>query len=180
MNIPFLRPDDTIVTDRVFVISDTHWFHDNIIRYCQRRPDHDDQMVECWNAVVSDSDIVLHLGDLMLGKRDRFEDEVAPILNGRKFLIKGNHDKQSNVWYASVGFPVIAPFSGTYNGVTIHFSHYPLDDKHPKHVNIHGHIHRGEHHRGTTDPSAGFRNVGVEVMDYTPYPLDALLREATR
>lgn len=79
----------------MFVISDTHWFHDNIIGFCDRPVNHDELMVTRWNETVQPSDLVLHLGDVckMNGAaRERWRDEVAPLLNGTKLLILGNHD----------------------------------------------------------------------------------------
>ena len=50
-----------------FIIADTHFFHENIIDYCDR-PFKDWQemnavMIERWNEVVTPEDEVYHLGD---------------------------------------------------------------------------------------------------------------------
>ena len=79
----------------MFVISDTHWGHDNIVRFCNRPPDHDTLMVERWNDVVGPGDVVLHLGDVCAmsgGKRAWWAESIAPLLNGTKLLVLGNHD----------------------------------------------------------------------------------------
>lgn len=53
---------------KVFVISDMHFGHANIIPFCNRRPfgsveDMDETMIANWNSVVSENDIVINLGD---------------------------------------------------------------------------------------------------------------------
>lgn len=82
---------------RKFFLSDTHFNHTNILRM-QPRPfksieQHDEAMIERWNAVVSDDDVVYHLGDFALGLNN--PERIRSIfsrLRGRKFLVYGNHD----------------------------------------------------------------------------------------
>jgi len=83
---------------KIFVTSDTHWFHTNIIKYSNRPWADTDQMGEAliknWNSVVGKGDIVYHLGDVAMGGKKR-ADELSSILsrlNGTIRLIKGNHD----------------------------------------------------------------------------------------
>src|SRR4051794_21462432 len=87
-----------MLTPPFYVISDTHWFHKNIVKFCNRDMNHDWIMLARWNKAVSPDDTVLHLGDLLLTrsaeKQDQFFDEIAPQLMGRKFLILGNHDNK--------------------------------------------------------------------------------------
>ena len=78
----------------IWLISDTHFNHRNILTFKDDdgnliRPnftnvhDMDEHMVECWNSVVKDGDIVYHLGDVYFG-------ELGQLLNrcrGRKRLI---------------------------------------------------------------------------------------------
>lgn len=80
-----------------FYVADTHFCHDRILSM-QPRPfstiaEHDETMIERWNAVVSPDDLVYHLGDFALGLNN--PDRVRGIfsrLHGRKHLIYGNHD----------------------------------------------------------------------------------------
>jgi calcineurin-like phosphoesterase family protein len=81
--------------DRLFFTSDTHFNHSNIIEFCQRPfanvEEMNETMVENWNRVVGKDDTVFHLGDFCLGgsaEWTRFLDR----LNGRIYLILGNHD----------------------------------------------------------------------------------------
>lgn len=81
--------------DRVFVVSDTHFGHANIIKYCGRPfPDAgemDRHLVAKWNFTVPRDATVWHLGDVTI----RPEKLAALLnqLNGRKILVAGNHDQ---------------------------------------------------------------------------------------
>jgi calcineurin-like phosphoesterase family protein len=50
-----------------YVISDTHFFHKNIIKYCGRPFDHEVMMIKRWQRIIRDSDTIVHLGDLFFG-----------------------------------------------------------------------------------------------------------------
>ena len=56
---------------KVFFTSDTHFYHGNIIRFCNR-PFKDVEMmnetiIANWNNTIGQDDIVFHLGDFCLG-----------------------------------------------------------------------------------------------------------------
>lgn len=74
----------------IYIVSDTH-FGDNNINLYEHRPlpvhEMDERMVELWNTAVTCNDIVYHLGDFGLPS-------YAGRLNGRKYLIMGNHDRE--------------------------------------------------------------------------------------
>lgn len=79
-----------------FWTSDLHLGHANIIGFCDRPWADVDAMnealIERWNAVVGPRDLVVILGDLVLGRLA----DTLPLcrrLNGRKALVPGNHDR---------------------------------------------------------------------------------------
>ena len=148
-------------------IADTHFGHTNIIEY-DNRPfksvrEMDKTMIKNWNKVVKGGDIVYHLGDFNMGKSDRTL-ELMNKLNGRKILIKGNHDHKSDNWWRDVGFEKVYDKPIIWHEYYI-LSHKPLETQLTRgfpFVNIHGHIH--------TNQLMGeqFINVGVMHWDYTP------------
>lgn len=167
-----LRPD--------FCISDTHWFHKNIVQYQNRDMNHDWIMLKRWRATVQDHHTVLHVGDLFFGRRnglERFTCEIAPKLTGQKYLILGNHDRR-DIDYEKLGFTVLDPYSIDYDGFTVTFDHYPrLIHDAMKRIHIHGHIHgngyaNGDKHRRNNV------NVSVEVIDYRPQKFSHLVNTA--
>jgi calcineurin-like phosphoesterase family protein len=74
--------------------------------------DFEKKMVELWNNVVSDNDIVIHVGDFCINKMvdDKTLENIYKFttkLNGFKILIKGNHDKQDNEVYIDAGWDIV-------------------------------------------------------------------------
>lgn len=80
--------------NNLFFVSDTHFFHKNIIDFCNRPFSSVEEMNEAiinnWNNVVSPNDYVFHLGDFCFGGSPAW-DKCLDSLNGRKFLVLGNH-----------------------------------------------------------------------------------------
>lgn len=80
---------------RVFFTSDTHFNHANIIRYCQRpfkdAGEMNETLIANWNKTVGNDDVVFHLGDFCLGGAAEWA-QILDRLNGRIYLILGNHD----------------------------------------------------------------------------------------
>jgi len=151
-----------------YVTSDTHFCHYNIIRF-SRRPfrntNHmNESMVQNWNSTVKESDTVIHLGDFALSNLRDIK-YIRNRLNGKIYLILGNHDK-SRRSMEEAGFMVM---SQPHQIENILLSHRPMEDVPEGYVNIHGHIHEKFYN--------GYHiNVCVEHTNYTPVSLDSLFR----
>lgn len=123
-----MRFRDDIDLDRTWVVSDTHFGHENIVGFCHRPEEHDQVMIAEWRKAVPDDATVLHLGDLSYKSNARFKHIVAKELTGeRKLLVKGNHDKQNFSFYRDCGFKLARPFAlslavinGATNGGKLH------------------------------------------------------------
>ena len=80
---------------KFYFTSDTHFNHENIINYCKRPfssiDEHDEALIKNWNDVVPEDGIVFHLGDVGFGDPDRIN-EILKQLNGKIYLVIGNHD----------------------------------------------------------------------------------------
>ena len=93
-----------------WLTSDLHLFHKNIIVYCGRQHANEyemnDDIVRTWNNTVSDADRVIMVGDLSAGVMGRYDELGALVarLRGRKTLIRGTHDHQTDAWYKTAGF----------------------------------------------------------------------------
>lgn len=178
-----------MLTPPFYVISDTHWFHNNIVDYCGRDMNHNQIMIDRWNKTIGPDDVILHLGDVVFtgnaNKQKTFFDSVGPSLNGKKYLILGNHDRKSwKRFYEAAGFTVIKPFMIRYRGFDVSFDHYPTDqiEKGDETIRVHGHIHnngyQNVHVKRKQMKRYGNINVSVEVIDYTPQPIERLLDRA--
>jgi calcineurin-like phosphoesterase family protein len=146
-----------------FIISDLHFNHANIIKYCNRPYDNVAEMnqalIDNWNKVVGDDDLVLVLGDIGFGNREVLYPLIEQ-LKGYIVLLLGNHDRRNTkaFWSEIVDEVVTKPFQ--VQGII--FSHEPVDC--PNEIlNIHGHLHgnREENINNHVDMS-------VECHDYTP------------
>lgn len=109
------RTRNDIDPANTWVVSDTHFGHQNIVGYCHRPLDHEQVMIAEWRAAVPDDATVLHLGDLCYRANAQFKHILAPELTGkRKLLIQGNHDRQRYSFYRDCGFRVVKPFEIDY------------------------------------------------------------------
>ena len=157
------------MNEKIWVVSDTHFDHKNIITYCARPYKTVEEMnrdiVKKWNSVVRSGDIVYHLGDFGMGNKEAVT-RWRRALNGRIRLIKGNHDDHSNQWYRDCGFEEVYDRPILIQDFFI-LSHAPLafmNDNIPF-VNIYGHMHNDERWRPFTKHSF---NACLEVNGYMP------------
>ncbi len=188
---------DDIDPETTWIVSDTHWGHDNIVGFCSRPEDHDQLMIAEWRKVVGPEDTVLHLGDLSYKSNSWFKNIIAKELTGkRKLLIQGNHDNQRFSFYKQSGFNLVRPFSlrfrvesgelvQVFSGhahFEVSFSHYPWNEDESGRpikdtdLRIHGHIHNNGYTRDAYVPFlANHINMSVEQTHYRPVNLKLLL-----
>jgi calcineurin-like phosphoesterase family protein len=86
--------------DDIFLISDLHLGHANIIRYCSRPfffPDvheMDHVLIKNWNYTISSENRVYYLGDLRYGRDAAPGECYRNKLRGRITFLPGNHDNR--------------------------------------------------------------------------------------
>jgi calcineurin-like phosphoesterase family protein len=152
-----------------WVTADQHWNHARITEFEPVRTtlpaDHNEIMLARWRETVAETDTLIHLGDVALGKKADFE-EIGPHLPGRKFLMRGNHDRAPTSWYESHGFTLIPEFCLDYGGYRVRFQHRPDYERvyvrYPKTLVVHGHV-----HSKTLDDRKQI-NCSVEATDFRP------------
>ena len=158
----------------LFVISDTHFFHKKIGEYCGRPHNWQDLIIKRWNQVVGDNDQVLHLGDLTFGSKRKTK-EILDDLNGRIYMIKGNHDTKPTGWFDDIGVTLLKkPFvvSLPYRNIRLLFSHREIRGIPRDVINIHGHVHNN---KPLISLHENYINTSVEVMNYRPVRIMNLL-----
>jgi calcineurin-like phosphoesterase family protein len=153
----------------IWFTSDTHFGHFNIIKYANRPFSSVEEMNEIlitnWNTVVYPEDEVYHLGDFGFGHQKSLE-SILNRLNGKKYLIRGNHDKPIKNLYHYY-FDWVKDYHRFFVAKQlIILCHYPIenwDGKYHKSWHCHGHSH------GKTPSENLLRiDVGVDCHNYCP------------
>ena len=164
---------------RVWLISDTHFDHTNIIRYCSRPFKSVDEMNEVllrnWRAAVAEGDIVYFLGDLTFGRESRGPRWWAKQLSGRIVWIRGSHDRGVRPTSIIDGIErVVLSEVISCGGFDFKLIHDTFDMNGWCGWVIHGHNHDN---RPFIDNRFGHRrvNVSVEVIDYKPISLHTIV-----
>lgn len=182
----------------IYVISDTHFSHNNIIKYCNRPYKNTELMnkdiIEKWNSIVTPDDIVLHLGDVGFGLVEQLKPLIEG-LNGHKILLRGNHDMKRGITsWTNIGFDIVykckeLPLNSFLNDIkaiytdnvllyfgkfdNIIFSHYPRQVE-DNILNIHGHIHNVPLDTTLYKPENHFC-ASIEMINYRPISLSKIL-----
>lgn len=160
----------SVIFRRIFVISDTHFCHRNIINYCGR-PFQDveqmnEEMVRLWNFYVGADDIVIHCGDFAFGDMQNIV-KWRDRLNGHIILILGNHDKKRYNYIDDAGFDAVFFHEHLFKGGVL-FCH-SLDWVSSATLSEADFVYYGHVHDKDANPiSKNHRNVCVEWTGYAP------------
>jgi calcineurin-like phosphoesterase family protein len=167
---------------KLWLTSDEHYGHKNILRY-QQRPfasveEMNSGLIERHNSVVHEQDHVIHLGDFCFGKKEFFLD-IAQQLQGTHYFMDGSHDRALRDYFEDPDTAsahgdkiLLIPklFEFTFGGRKIVLCHYAMRTwwaSHYDSVHFFGHS-----HGKLQDPQTRSRDVGVDTTNY--YPIDIL------
>lgn len=163
----------------IYVTSDPHFNHTNIIPY-ENRPFKDishmnRSLIDNWNSVVKPDDTIYCLGDFAFrhdikGVANCNLEQIFKELNGHKHLLIGNHDRK-NRHVTKLPWESQNQHLGiTVDGQRYFMCHYPMevweysDKAEGSSIHLHGHIHSNTYL--TTLPNRFC--VCVELTNYTP------------
>lgn len=176
-----------------YYISDTHFYHHNIIKY-DNRPFNtvtkmNDVLIKNWRARVKEDDTVYILGDVSWVDDATTNLEIFKQLPGKKILINGNHDKpMKNIKFVFDEVYDYKPI--TDNGTRVILFHYPImfwDGQFRDSVHLYGHVHNSQQWNIAENFYAETRalqaipmrayNVGcmMSYMDYGPRTLEEII-----
>jgi calcineurin-like phosphoesterase family protein len=172
------------MTTKTYFTSDNHFGHANIIDYCDRPfgnvREMNYAMIARWNEVVGPRDTVYHLGDFAMGNKEDMP-RILKRLNGRKILIRGNHDANTGKMLEA-GFDEVLDSNVVVDvdGVAVWMNHYPVASEDQRDlrrppapgeydVALCGHIHQ------TWRVKAGVCNVGVDVWNFYPISIEQII-----
>ena len=167
MQVNILTTGESISIREIWMISDEHYGHKNVIRF-DNRPfssvhEMNKALIDNHNSVVTNEDLVIHVGDFTLERKyDQVYSKYISRLNGKRHIfIKGSHDhwmKKSNQrYYQRMEFSI--------DKKHLVADHYPLviwPRSHYSSYTIHGHTHLWSPGKGK------IYNVSVSLNDYYP------------
>jgi len=169
----------------IYFTADTHFCHVGIIKQCNRpfldAKTMNNKMIHSWNSVVNKNDEIYILGDFMYKGTTRDANEILSRLNGKKYLIKGNHEKylEDQSFNCKVFEWIKDYYVLNTEGLKIILFHYPIlqwDTSHHGSIHLYGHVHNS----GIKYPALGEMlkilgpkaiNVGVDVNNFYPVSL---------
>lgn len=163
-------------SSKVFFISDPHFNHGNIIKFCARPWETKEEMTEAminnWNSVVGPDDIVFCLGDFMWASS---WNTTLERLNGHIHLIWGNHDRKDfKESYLRHIESVQEQLTLIIDNKIVYLNHFPFLCLPAGHYQLFGHIHL------STEKNEGYDfmrshslqpnqyDVGADLNNYTP------------
>lgn len=158
----FIHPDDV---NRVWLSSDYHFGHFNILKYCGRPfsniGEMNDEIIRKHNEVVKKDDMVFCLGDIAFKHGLSFIEKM----NGIFFFVRGNHDdkKTRRISHKTIAFEC--------KGKHFLCVHNPKNIIDGFDLNIVGHVHeKWQYHI-----KMNAFNVGVDVNNFYPVSLNDIM-----
>lgn len=165
-----------LLDEQVYFTSDLHFGHRAMVQRGWRPfadiDEMDATLIDNWNSTVGATDSIFILGDLSFRPMARTM-EIIGELQGKKYLILGNHDKNLPK-YAEAYFEGVAPYHEiTYASKLFALCHYPLRSWNQMHYgswNLHGHSHGNIKERWKNQV-----DVGVDCWGYMPVHIEQIL-----
>ena len=177
----------------IYFTADNHFCHGNIIGSCDRpfrdAAEMNKAMIEKWNSYVTDRDDIYILGDFLYRGTARDANEILSRLKGRKYLVRGNHEKYlDDPAFNQGAFAWVKDYHVLKyeKGLKIVLFHYPMlqwDGSHHGSIHLYGHVHNS----GIKYPDFGEKlatlskravNVGVDVNDFYPVSIQRVMEIA--
>ncbi|MCL2110841.1 MAG: hydrolase [Clostridiales bacterium] len=181
----------------IYFTADLHFGHENAIRH-SRRPfesieEMDAALIQNWNETVSADDEVYILGDFTL-KPAEIAHNYLSMLNGRKYYIRGNHDRfLKRIDMYGDHFEWVKDYHVLrHEGRMFVLFHYPIaewDGYFRGSIHLHGHVHNGtpgplgrlhvphgsEKHFAVGELAY---DIGVDAMGFRPVSIDEIIARA--
>ncbi|WP_314576015.1 metallophosphoesterase [Enterococcus gilvus] len=168
-----------------FFIADTHFCHEKILRLADRPFENltemEDTIVKNWNDKVTNSDEIFIIGDFMYKGSAAEANRILKRLNGKKYLITGNHEKYLNdrafdkrhfCWIKDY-------YSFKENKQKYVLFHYPIlewDGYFSGAIHLYGHVHGNRIDKFAEILGPNAINVGVDVNAFTPISQEEILQ----
>lgn len=161
-----------------WVITDTHLGHDKMHTYCQRPQGFSEKTLRQIKHKVKPDDVLIHLGDFCVYRNEHWHKLFVEACPGKRWLIRGNHDRKTNSWYLAHGWDFVGDqVLLVMFKKRILLSHKPVAEG-DFDINIHGHHHNTGHHPEDRVDER-HRLIFIE-HEYTPIDLRAIVEVKRR
>lgn len=168
-----------------YFISDTHFFHQQIIPFSNRPfkdvEEMNQTLIKKWNETVKHSDDEVYiLGDFVYHGTGEQANMILKKLRGKKYLIKGNHEDYLNDKnFDNSLFEWIKDYySFEYKRRKFILFHYPIlewDDYYSQSILLYGHVHNIDVDYFSRMLGANAVNVGVDMTGFKPINIDEII-----
>lgn len=191
----------TLKTNKLWFWSDPHFYHKNVIKYCDRPyssvEEMNEALIENYNSVVKEGDTCIWVGDCFFCSKSKAK-EIMNRLNGKKILISGNHDRDP-MYMRKLGFDLVLPECWlNLMDRDVQIIHYPFKPSNFEHLKMsflsrflakkydrrYPHlrprnkgqflIHGHTHQKNTFDRRS--IHVGVDSNNYTPVSCELIMK----
>lgn len=169
-----------------YFTADTHFFHENIITSCNRPftslEDMNRTLISNWNKTVNKHDEIFILGDLFFRATIEQINSTLQKLNGKKYLICGNHDEYVlHPDFDRSAFVFVKPYhTFQYHKKKFVLSHYPIlewEAKESGSILLYGHVHNDKPDYYSKILGNNAFNVGVDMTDFRPVSIKEIFQQ---
>lgn len=167
-----------------YFIADTHFKHQNILKLSNRPfatiEEHDEALIKNWNDTVKPDDEIYILGDFTMSRKGKDANALLSRLNGKKYLIKGNHEHYLNdPEFDMSNYEWVKDyFELRYDKIQFVLFHYPILEWNgffQKSLHLYGHVHNTREDYFTNTLDARAVNVGVDMTHFKPIAITELV-----
>lgn len=165
----------------IWFTADTHFGHARIIEYEPKMrghfssiEEHDQQLIDNWNARVRKGDLVYHLGDFAFAKPARVK-EIVDQLNGQIYHVQGNHDvplEHKKVVWSKLYAEISPKVDGQKQKICLF--HFPIQSWNKNHRGS-WHLHGHSHNHLRSGPNQKRLDVGVDAHYLSPISLEEVV-----
>lgn len=164
-----------IASPMIWITTDTHFNHEKMYKEWGLRPANFEQLIFDGLSRIPKGDVLIHLGDICMGKDAEMHEKYIIPLQCKKWLIRGNHDNKSNSWYLQHGWDFVGHhLIDTYFKKKIIFSHIPTL-LNTAEYNVHGHLHNLQHRPEEAMYDGKHLLRSLEIQGYEPMMLQYFL-----
>lgn len=159
-----------ITSGRFFFTSDEHYYHKNIIKFCNRpfssKEEMNEEMIRRHNEVVTEHDTTIHAGDFAFVKSIKDAYKIIHKLNGKHIFLRGSHDH----WMDSTKYfhEILEKRLEDQLVVVCHYAMRVWAASHYNSWHLYGHSH------GRLQPEGKSMDIGVDTNNFYPYSFEQI------